>query len=121
MKLAAILRHEMAHLDGADEVRAYLLEAEMFRKLRGPAPHFVRQASRTQSSSGAGPPRFPLTPNSRLDLPQAGGEPQTTAVAYSLFRRDFVCGHALAARGSRSRFEASPPVGGSRGAGRVRL
>ena len=73
------------------------------------------------SRIGAGPPRFPLTPNSRLDLPQAGGEPQTTAVAYSLFRRDFVCGHALAARGSRSRFEASPPVGGSRGAGRVRL
>lgn len=38
MKLAAILRHEMAHLDGADEARAYLLEAETFRKLLGRAP-----------------------------------------------------------------------------------
>ena len=43
MKLAAILRHEMAHLDGADEARAYLLEAETFRELLRPAPRLVSQ------------------------------------------------------------------------------
>ena len=42
MKLAAILRHEMAHLDGEDEARAYLLEAGAFRELLGRAPaHFL--------------------------------------------------------------------------------
>ena len=38
MKLAAILRHEMAHLEGDDEPRAYLREAGTFRKLVGRAP-----------------------------------------------------------------------------------
>ena len=42
MKLAAILRHEMAHLDAADETRAYKLEATAFRELVGRGPtHFV--------------------------------------------------------------------------------
>ena len=42
MKLAAILRHEMAHLDAADETRAYQVEAAAFRVLVGRGPtHFV--------------------------------------------------------------------------------
>lgn len=42
MKLAAILRHELAHLEAADETRAYKLEAAAFRGLvvRGPT-HFI--------------------------------------------------------------------------------
>jgi hypothetical protein len=38
MKFAAILRHEMAHLDGADEATAYLFEARTFRDLLREAP-----------------------------------------------------------------------------------
>jgi len=38
MKLAALLRHEEAHLDGADESRARLVEARVFRELLGSAP-----------------------------------------------------------------------------------
>jgi hypothetical protein len=38
MKLAAMLRHEIAHLDGADEGRASLLEALTFRELLRRAP-----------------------------------------------------------------------------------
>ena len=42
MKLAAILRHEVAHLESADESRAYELEAAAFRALVGRGPtHFV--------------------------------------------------------------------------------
>jgi hypothetical protein len=42
MKLAAILRHEMAHLDGEDEARAYFREVGTFRELLGRAPaHFL--------------------------------------------------------------------------------
>jgi hypothetical protein len=42
MKLAAILRHELAHLETADEMRAYKLEAAAFRRIvrRGPT-HFI--------------------------------------------------------------------------------
>jgi hypothetical protein len=38
MKLAAILRHEIAHLDGEDEAGAYRAEARTFRELLGGAP-----------------------------------------------------------------------------------
>jgi hypothetical protein len=42
MKLAGILRHELAHLEGADEARAYVLEARTVRQLVGRGPsHFV--------------------------------------------------------------------------------
>ena len=38
MKLAALLRHEQAHLEGADESRARLIEARVFRELLRGAP-----------------------------------------------------------------------------------
>jgi hypothetical protein len=38
MKLAALLRHEQAHLEGADESRARLIEARIFRELLHSAP-----------------------------------------------------------------------------------
>jgi hypothetical protein len=41
VKLAAILRHEMAHLDGADEASAREVEARTFRELLRMAPYLV--------------------------------------------------------------------------------
>lgn len=41
MKLAAILRHEMAHLDGEDEAGAYAREARTFRELVCRAPRHL--------------------------------------------------------------------------------
>jgi hypothetical protein len=38
MKLAALLRHEQAHLEGADESEARLIEARVFRELLRSAP-----------------------------------------------------------------------------------
>jgi hypothetical protein len=38
MKLAALLRHEQAHLEGSDELRARLIEARTFRELLRSAP-----------------------------------------------------------------------------------
>ena len=38
MKLAALLRHEEAHLKGSDESRARLIEAQVFRELLRSAP-----------------------------------------------------------------------------------
>jgi hypothetical protein len=62
----------------------------MFRKTPRPRATF-REAGIAYQSSSSRAAALSMTPNSRLDLPQADGEPQTTAVAYSLFRRDFVC------------------------------
>lgn len=39
MKLAALLRHELAHLEGADEARARRIAAQTFRALLARAPH----------------------------------------------------------------------------------
>ena len=44
MKLAAILRHEMAHLEGADEAGARDVEARTFRELVRTAPYLLRQS-----------------------------------------------------------------------------
>ena len=38
IKLAALLRHELAHLEGADEARARLIEARTFRALLADGP-----------------------------------------------------------------------------------
>ena len=46
MKLAAILRHELAHLQGADERQARLIEARVFREL------IVRHASESELTEG---------------------------------------------------------------------
>ena len=46
MKLAAILRHEVAHLEGADERHARLIEAQVFREL------IVRHASESELTEG---------------------------------------------------------------------
>ena len=46
MKLAAILRHEVAHLEGADERHARLIEARVFREL------VVRHASESELTEG---------------------------------------------------------------------
>ena len=46
MKLAAILRHEVAHLGGADERHARLIEARVFREL------VVRHASESELTEG---------------------------------------------------------------------
>ncbi len=46
MKLAAILRHELAHLQGADERQARFLEARVFREL------IVRHASESELTEG---------------------------------------------------------------------
>jgi len=68
MKLAAILRHELAHLETADETRAYKLEAAAFRGLvvRGPT-HFVSRglayANELDRRAAASEARSRLTAN----------------------------------------------------------
>lgn len=61
MKLAAILRHEMAHLEGADERRAHEVEARAFRELLRAAPTYLlmrgfRYATELERRAKATPP-----------------------------------------------------------------
>ena len=75
MKLAAILRHEMAHLEGADEAGARDVEARTFRELVRTAPYLLARVLNTPSSSTAVP--RPLV-NRRLESetgPQATQHP----------------------------------------------